>query len=270
MIDRFGEDLLRRARSSVSRGNGLRAVILAGGKGSRLMPYTAVLPKPLMPLGDRAILEFTIRQLQRQGIVDITLSVGHLAHLVEAVFGDGSEHGVEVRYVREDAPLGTAGPLRLVEGLEDTFLLLNGDLVTTFDFNQLVRAHREAGSVLTIATHRRELKIDYGVIELEDGGPHSRITGYREKPSVDLVVSTGIYAIEPRAIEHVPEGAAYDLPTLVLALIDAGEPVGSYTHDGLWLDVGRHDDYAEAVELLESGRLAQLDAEFAPSRRQTV
>jgi NDP-sugar pyrophosphorylase family protein len=186
------------------------------------------------------------------------------------VFGDGSDHGVVVRYVREDAPLGTAGPLRLVDDLDETFVMLNGDLVTTFDFNEFVRAHRAAGNAMTIATHRRQLKIDYGVLELEDARPNSRITGYREKPAVDLVVSTGIYAVEPRAVEFVPDGVPFDVPALVLALLDAGERVGSYDHDGLWLDIGRHDDYAEAVALLESGRLAHLDAEFDLSRRQTL
>ena len=144
-----------------------KVVILAGGKGARLKPYTSVLPKPLMPLGDRAILEVVIRQLAHQGFVDITLSVGHLAHVIEAVFRDGHEHSVQLTYVREDAPLGTAGSLRLVPNLDDTFLMLNGDLVTTFDFRELVRAHRGGGQLLTIATTNRRVNMDYGILTVE-------------------------------------------------------------------------------------------------------
>jgi NDP-sugar pyrophosphorylase family protein len=236
-----------------------KTVILAGGRGTRLRPYTAVLPKPLMPLGERAILEFVLSQLAEQGLVDVTLSVGHLAHLIEAVFGDGENYGVEMTYVREDTPLGTAGPLRLVEGLEKTFLVLNGDVVTTLDYRNLIRSHRASGNVLTIATRKRETKMDYGVLSLEPGDePLRRLVGYEEKPVVETMVSMGIYAVEPQALEFIPEGRYFDFPELVQALLSAGAPVGSFVHDGLWLDIGRHDDYEEAVALWESGELRPL------------
>jgi NDP-sugar pyrophosphorylase family protein len=248
-----------------TRPEGLRAVILAGGEGTRLRPYTSVLPKPRMPLGDRAILEIVIAQLARHGFEEITLSVGHLGHLIEAVFADGADHAVRIDYVREDVALGTAGPLRLIDGLDDTFVTLNGDLVTTFDYLELAAAHKQAGNLLTIATKQRTMHVDYGVLHV-DRGDHGlgRIVGFQEKPDVSLTVSMGIYAMEPDVLEFIPEGRRFDFPELVAALLDVGAPVGSFDHNGLWLDIGRHEDYAEASALYESGELARIDSAFAP------
>jgi NDP-sugar pyrophosphorylase family protein len=244
---------------------GVKTVILAGGKGTRLRPYTSVLPKPLMPLGDRAILEILIRQLAHQGFVDFTLSVGHLAHLIEAVFGDGVAHDVEVNYVREDVPLGTAGSLRLVPGLEKTFLVLNGDLVTTFDYRNMIRAHRESGNLLTVAVRSREVHVDYGVLRVKSSKDASaRIVEFREKPTLEFTVSMGIYAMEPEVLRFVPEGRYFDFPDLVRELLDEGMPIGAFEYDGLWLDIGRQEDYDQAVTLLEEGSLALLDEEFDP------
>jgi NDP-mannose synthase len=238
---------------------GMRTIILAGGKGTRLKPYTSVLPKPLLPLGDRAILELVIHQLARQGFVDVTLCVGHLAHLIEAVFGNGAGHSVAITYVREDAPLGTAGSLRCVEGLEDAFLVLNGDLVTTLDYRDLIRHHRASDNLLTIAARKRQVKIDYGVIGADDGEEHlQRVVRYEEKPVLDWTVSMGIYVMEPQVLEFIPEGDYFDFPDLVQRLLDADAPVGAFIYDGLWLDIGRHEDYEQAVALWEEGKLASL------------
>jgi NDP-sugar pyrophosphorylase family protein len=242
-----------------------KVVILAGGKGARLKPYTSVLPKPLMPLGDRAILEVVIRQLAQQGFVDITLSVGHLAHVIEAVFRDGHEHSVQLTYVREDAPLGTAGSLRLVPNLDDTFLMLNGDLVTTFDFRELVRAHRGGGQLLTIATTNRRVNMDYGILTVEPGKRTSHVVGFTEKPTIDVTVSMGIYALEPAALNFIPSEGYFDFPDLVLSLLRANAPIGSFEYDGLWLDIGRQEDYDQAITLLNEGKLALLDSAFDPS-----
>ena len=240
----------------------IKTVILAGGKGTRLAPYTSVLPKPLLPLGDRAILELVMHQLARQGFVDITLSVGHLAHLIEAVLGDGAGRSVDITYVREDVPLGTAGSLRLIEGLEDTFLVLNGDLVTTLDYRDLVRDHQASGNLLTIATKRRRVKIDYGVIAVEAGaGALHRVVRYEEKPVLEPMVSMGIYVMEPQVLDFIPEGGYFDFPDLVQKLLDAGAPIGAFAYDGMWLDIGRHADYEEAVALWEEGRLRSLQDE---------
>jgi NDP-mannose synthase len=237
---------------------GIKTVILAGGKGTRLAPYTSVLPKPLLPLGDRAILEVVMHQLAGQGFVDITLSVGHLAHLIEAVLGDGAGRNVDISYVREDVPLGTAGSLRLVEGLEDTFLVLNGDLVTTFDYREVVRDHQASGNLLTIATKGRRVKIDYGVIAVEAVGDLHRVVRYEEKPVLDSIVSMGIYVMEPQVLDFIPDSGYFDFPDLVHELLDAGVPIGAFLYDGLWLDIGRHEDYEQAVALWEEGRLASL------------
>lgn len=225
-----------------------RAVILAGGRGSRLAPYTTVLPKPLLPVGDRAILDVVVRQLHRAGFDELTLAVGHLAHLIAAVFGDGENHGVRIEYHEEATPRGTAGPLATIDGLDETFLMLNGDVLTTLDFRAFMDAHRAAGNALTIATHRREVYVDYGVLHAEgNGGPTERVTGYEEKPTLVYTVSMGVYALEPSVRRLVPADAPFDLPDLVQALLDAGEPVGSYPYDGYWQDIGRHDDYEQAI-----------------------
>ncbi len=224
----------------------VRAIILAGGRGRRLEPYTSVLPKPLMPIGDRAILEITVDRLIESGVSDITLCVGHLAHLIEAVV-NGRTRDARFRYVREDTPLGTAGPLRLVEDLTGTFLLMNGDLLTDLEFPELIEAHRRAANVITIATHERRDTIDYGVLHVDDG-ESPRLVRYEEKPEVALTVSMGIYVMEPSVLEHIPAGY-FDFPDLVRALLDDGQRVGTFPFPGFWLDIGRRDDYEQAIAI---------------------
>ena len=224
-----------------------RAVVLAGGRGSRLAPYTTVLPKPLMPVADRPILDIVLRQLRAAGFDDVTLAVGHLAHLIRAVLGDGSAHDLSIRYHDEPEPLGTAGPLASIAGLDGTFLMLNGDVLTTLDFRELVLAHEHAGNALTIATHRRTVRTDYGVLHTDGSlGSTHRELDYDEKPELRYTVSMGVYVLEPAAVAHVVPGRRMDLPDLVLALLAAGAQVGSYPYDGYWLDIGREDDYRRA------------------------
>jgi NDP-sugar pyrophosphorylase family protein len=220
-----------------------KAVILAGGRGSRLAPYTTVMPKPLLPVGDRAILEIVLRQLRTAGIEDVVIAVGHLAHLVQAVLGDGSSYGLSVAYHVEDEPLGTAGALTRIDGLDDTFLMMNGDILTDLDYRRLLAAHREAANAMTIATHERVVATDYGVLHTD---ARDTVVAYEEKPTLQYRVSMGIYVLEPAAIAHVPRDRAFDVPDLVQSLLAAGDPVGSCPHDGYWLDIGRHDDYERA------------------------
>jgi NDP-sugar pyrophosphorylase family protein len=224
-----------------------RAVILAGGKGTRLAPYTTVLPKPLMPIGDRAILDVVVRQLGSYGFTELVFAVGYLAHLIRAVFGDGSAFGVSITYHEEEEPLGTAGPLALIEGLDQTFIVMNGDVLTSLEYDRLFDVHRESGNALTIATHRRTVRSEYGVLHVHGDGRVQEVSGYEEKPEIPYIVSMGVYVLEPRALEHIPPGRHFDFPDLVLALLGAGEPVGSYLYDGYWLDIGRHDDYEQAL-----------------------
>jgi NDP-sugar pyrophosphorylase family protein len=223
----------------------MKTVILAGGRGTRLAPYTSVLPKPLLPIGERAILEILVERLRGAGFTDITLSVGHLAHLIRAVFENGPARGVRLTYVHEDRPLGTAAPLRLVEGLDETFLVLNGDVLTTLDLNEFVRFHRERGYEMTIASHERRTRFDYGVIEADATG---RVRAFSEKPVVTSLVSMGIYAMEPKVLEMIPEDEPFDVPDLVQALVGAGCRVGVFPYSGYWRDLGRHEDYTAANE----------------------
>jgi NDP-mannose synthase len=229
-----------------------KAVILAGGKGSRLGPYTTVLPKPLLPIGDRAILDVVVRQLRGYGFTDLTFAVGYLAHLIQAVFSDGSQHGVSIGYHTEDEPLGTAGAIGSIDGLDETFLAMNGDILTALDYGELYETHRAAGNILTIGSHRRVVRSDYGVIHTDGAlGDTRRVTGYQEKPETPYTVSMGVYVAEPEILEYIVAGEYLDIPTLVLKLIDAGEQVGSFLYEGYWLDIGRHDDYERAIEEYE-------------------
>jgi NDP-sugar pyrophosphorylase family protein len=229
-----------------------KAVILAGGRGTRLAPYTSILPKPLMPVGDRSILELVVDQLEVSGISDITFCVGYLSHLIRAVFDHRDNDGVEIDYVHEHEAMGTAGPLRLVGDLDETFIAMNGDVLTNLDYAELVRYHQRHGNMLTIATHDRRIKIDYGVLHVQqlgmNGHTQHRITEFQEKPEIVSTVSMGIYVMEPGILDYVPEGQAFDLPDLVHALLCANQPVGAFKYDGLWFDIGRKEDYERAVE----------------------
>lgn len=227
-----------------------RVIVLAGGRGRRLAPYTSVLPKPLMPIGDRSILEILVEQLADAGLTELTFCVGYLSHLIRAVFDNGPGKRVNIRHVKEETPLGTAGPLRLVEGLDSTFLVMNGDLLTDLSFNRLLQSHRTSGNVVTIATHERTLKSDYGVLHLDHtDGEAPRVTAYEEKPELSLNVSMGIYAMEPEALDYIDPHGHFDFPDLVKALLADGRQVGAFPHEGLWLDIGRHEDYERAIEI---------------------
>ena len=219
-------------------------VVLAGGRGTRLAPYTSVLPKPLMPVGEQAILEILVGQLAAYGVTEINLCVGYLAHLIRAVFDHRAQSDVAIKYVYEEEPLGTAAPLRLVEGIDDTFIVMNGDVLTTLDYRELLHYHREQNNILTIATHNRSIQIDYGMLHLD---VTARVQAFEEKPEIVSPVSMGIYVMEPEVLEFIPEGEKYDFPDLVQALLGDGVRVGAYQFGGIWFDIGRADDHERAV-----------------------
>jgi len=229
----------------------MKAVVLAGGKGTRLAPYTKILPKPLMPIGDMPILEVMLKQMKRAGITDVTLTVGHLANLMRTFFMDGQQWGMNISYSYEETPLGTAGPLSLIKDLDSTFLVTNGDVLTTLDLRELVAFHKSHGGIATIAVHKRQVKIDLGVIQWDRDG---RIGGYLEKPTYDYTVSMGIYVFEPQVLKFIPFNMYLDFPELVLKMIAAGEKVVGYAFDGYWMDLGRPDDYAHAADDFASMR----------------
>ena len=253
----LSRDLLNSA-SGQGEGQAVRAVVLAGGRGTRLAPFTTVLPKPLMPIGESSILEIVLGQLEACGISDVTLCVGYLSHLIKAVISDRVSGRVNITYVHEKEALGTAGPLRFVEDLTSTFLVMNGDVLTTIRYDALVEHHRKDGNLLTIATRERPIKIDYGVLHLGMNGSSNRVFSYHEKPELTSVVSMGIYVLEPEVLSHIPEEGAFDFPTLVQSLLAADLPVGAYPYEGLWFDIGQRSDYERAVEAWMDG-MAALD-----------
>ncbi len=222
----------------------MKAVVLAGGKGTRLRPYTTVLPKPLMPIGDMPILEIMLRQMKQAGVSEVYLTVGHLAEILRAFFKDGQQFGLKINYSYEEKPLGTAGPLSLLDGLGDTFLVTNGDVLTTLNLADLVSYHRTSGAMASIAMQARQVKVDLGVLKFDD---QYQLTGYIEKPTYDFHVSMGIYVFEPEVLSLIPHNDYLDFPDLVLKLIEKGEKVVGYPFDGYWQDLGRPDDYEQAL-----------------------
>jgi NDP-mannose synthase len=221
------------------------AVILAGGKGTRLKPFTMTIPKPLMPLGDVPILDVVVRQLARDGFTRIVMTLGHMAPLFMAHFADGGGYGLTIEYVRESEPLGTAAPLRALTDVPDEFLVMNGDLLTDISYSGLMAEHRRSGAAATIAVAAREEKIDYGVIELAANGA---FIDYREKPSIPYYVSMGINVLSNRALRRIPPHGRFDMPELMLALHRGGDGVHCHRAACYWQDIGRFDDYTRASE----------------------
>jgi NDP-sugar pyrophosphorylase family protein len=238
----------------------MKAIVLAGGKGTRLVPYTHIIPKPMMPIGDKAILEIMLLQLRRAGITEVILTVGHLAGLMRAYFQDGAQFGVNICYSFEDHPLGTAGPLGLIDGLDETFLVCNGDVLTTLDITEFFAFHKRNQGVATIASHQRQVHIDLGVIEINSD--HS-IIGYTEKPTLNYLVSMGIYIFEPEVLQYIPKEQSLDFPDLIEILIAQKKKVVAYPFDGYWEDLGRADDYERANLDFEKMR-----SQFLPEEEQ--
>ncbi|MFC6023012.1 sugar phosphate nucleotidyltransferase [Plantactinospora solaniradicis] len=222
----------------------MHVVIMAGGKGTRLRPYTTALPKPLVPIGDsHAILEIVLHQLAAQGFADVTLAINHMGSLIRAFVGDGSRFGLRVDYVEERVPLSTIGPLfGLRDRLPEHFLVMNGDVLTDLNYADLLHTHAASGAPLTVATCHRTVNVDFGVLSVEDG----RIVSFSEKPNLDYQVSMGVYGLSARTIAAYPEGLAFGFDQLMLELLGRGELPASYDFTGYWLDIGRPEDYDEA------------------------
>ena len=236
----------------------MRAIILAGGRGRRLEPYTITFPKPMVPVCNMPILEIVIRQLKAAGFDHVTMAVGHLAELLMAYFGDGEKWGIKIDYSREDQPLGTVGPLKLIDDLPEKFLVMNGDVLTTLKYDWLYNYHAESQAEMTIACHRQNTKVDFGVIEF-DG--RLEVTGYREKPVLPYDVSMGVYLFNRSVLDTFEAGEYMDLPTVVTSLIGNGSPVKVFLSDCEWLDIGRPEDYAHASETFSAMQDKFLPAE---------
>jgi NDP-sugar pyrophosphorylase family protein len=223
----------------------LHAVIMAGGRGSRLAPYTAVLPKPLMPLTDRPILDVVLTQLARQGVTSISISVGHMGSLIEAWVRHQAGYEIPIEFVYEDSPLGTAGALANVQRPASTFLALNGDILTDLQFCDLVEHNVRHGSIATMAVKERALDVQYGVVHAGDDG---RVERLEEKPRLTYTVSMGVYAMEPEIVDLIEPGERIDFPDLIMRAVGRGHDVQTLRHADYWRDIGNREDYEAAIE----------------------
>jgi NDP-sugar pyrophosphorylase family protein len=225
-----------------------RAIILAGGKGTRLKPYTIVLPKPLVPIGELPILEIVLRQLKQQGFTHITMAVNHMAELIMAFFGDGSKWGIKIDYSMEDKPLSTMGPLKLIKDLSENFLVMNGDILTDLKYGQFFDRHVQQNNIFSISSFTRSDKSEYGILETNE---KQTLTAFKEKPESTFEVSMGIYALNKRVLEFIPDDTFFGFDHLMYALIDNKKEVAVVNHDGIWLDIGRPVDFQNAIDLFE-------------------
>ena len=226
----------------------MKALILVGGKGTRLKPYTNIIPKPLLPVGEKPILEIILMQLKNSGVDEVVLAVGHMSQLFESFFGDGSRLGIKITYTFEDKPVGTAGAIAYaINSFEDDFIVMNGDLLTTLNYKEMFNNHQKNNASGTIAISRREVKIDFGIVETDSEGI---LTSYKEKPSYYYNFGMGVNVLKVDAIRpFLKKGEYLDMPNLMLLLKDSGEKVYSYQEDCFWLDMGRPDDYEKANEV---------------------
>jgi mannose-1-phosphate guanylyltransferase len=233
-----------------------QAVIVAGGQGVRLRPYTTLIPKPLVPIGDKySILEIVMLQLAEQGFEKVTLAIGHLGNLIRAFVGDGSQWGIEVSYLQETSPLGTIGPaLMVLDEFPENFLVMNGDILTDIDYGDLLETHIESKAPLTIATNERETRIEFGVLDL----CNNAVTSFREKPTMTYAVSMGVYAVNRQSLLRYPAGLPLGFDDLIIDLLERGESPASYPFSGYWLDIGRPDDYDRANLEFESVKSSLL------------
>lgn len=226
-----------------------RAIILAGGRGTRLKPYTTVLPKPLMPIGDYPILEVIVRQLTQSGFKRITMAVNHQAELIKAYFGNGTKWDIDIDYSIEDIPMGTMGPLKLIRDLPDNFLVMNGDILTDLDFNKFYEEHILDNSLFSISANLREERVDYGVLEIGDLDTLIRI---QEKPINKYLVSMGIYMVNHKILPYITDGVSFGFDNLMHELLRAKQQVNVKKYHGYWLDIGRPDDYMQAIEQFDN------------------
>lgn len=234
----------------------MKAVIQAGGRGTRLQPYTMVLPKPLMPVGAQPVVELLLKWLRRNGSHDIYITTGHLGHLIRSVCGDGRQWDLRIKYTEETQPLGTIGALTLLrDEINSTLLVVNGDVLTDLNVNAFTAFHRQHKNLLSIAAARRDVRIDFGVIEENTG----QVTGFKEKPLLAHIASMGVYCMEPEILDHIPNGIPFGFDDLMYCMLGKKLAVHTFLHDGLWLDIGRVEDFRRAQELVRDDRSLPFD-----------
>ncbi len=223
----------------------MQAIILAGGKGTRLKPYTTILPKPLVPVGEYPILEIVVRQLKHAGFSEVIISTGYLAQLIEAYFGNGKKWDIDIKYVCEEKPLNTAGALKLIKNLKDNFLVMNGDILTDMNFAEIMRLHLKNRPHATIATARRKMHSEFGVLEIDSSG---FLKNYTEKPIHQYIVSTGVYTLSRVTVDLIQNNEVIGMPELFIRLISEGKKVLCHESEASWLDIGRVQDFEMAQE----------------------
>ena len=230
---------------------GKRAIILAGGKGTRLKPYAISLPKPLVPIGNMPVLEIIIRQLAHFGFDHITITVNHLAEIIKAFCGNGEKWNIKIDYTFEEIQLSTMGPLTLVPNLPDNFLVMNGDVLTDLDLEKFFQDHVISNNLFTISSYEREQIVDFGVLESKQ----NILCGFREKPVLNYTVSMGVYMLNKEVIKYIPQGIPYGFDNLMVDLINKEIEVKIIPHHGYWLDIGRPDDYEKAIHDVENNTI---------------
>lgn len=227
----------------------IKAVIMAGGKGTRLHPYTFVLPKPLMPVGGQPVIEIILKWLRRSGIEQISITTGYLGHLIRALCGDGEQWGLQLHYVLEPEPLGTMGSLRLIKDqLDTTFIVVNGDLITNLDLVNMIGFHQQHGGPITLAITKKSYQHDLGLVSIKD---HT-VTDFREKPRIFFDVCMGVYCLEPEVLDLIPDNVPFGIDSLMHEAFLRDIPVHTYFHDGIWMDIGREEDFLKAQKSFNS------------------
>lgn len=223
----------------------MQAVLVAGGKGKRLQPYTLTIPKPLIPIGNEPIMEVIIRQLLKCGFNKIHVCIGYMGELIQSYFGNGSKYNISITYSHETKPLGTVGPIALVDSLEDHFIVMNGDTLCDINYENFLNLHAKSGSPLTIATYAKKVKIELGVMEFDSD---NKLKAYIEKPTLPYNVSTGIYAMSREILSFIPKNEYFDFPTLVKLLLEKKIGVQTIEHKGVWHDLGSIESFESALE----------------------
>lgn len=253
LVDVSGRVVKLLLRKDLARGQraDLSAIIMAGGYGKRLLPLTERVPKPMLPVGEKPLLELTIQQLRRSGIRDISLTTHYLSESIVKHFGDGSAFGVRLTYLSEEYPLGTAGGLKLIKKPEHPFLVINGDILTGVRFNEMLNFHQKNRALLTVAVRKYDVQVPFGVVECED----IQITEIREKPALNFFINAGIYLLDPSVCDYIPEGRKFDMTDLIHAILKDGKMVVSFPIMEYWLDVGQHADYQKAQDDVLNGRI---------------
>jgi dTDP-glucose pyrophosphorylase/CBS domain-containing protein len=231
----------------------VQALIMAGGQGTRLRPLTDNLPKPLLPIGNQPLMEIAVQKLKEAGIRRLSVAVHYKSEMIKAHFGDGQKYGIEISYIDEEQPLGTAGALGIMPTPNETTLVVNGDILTQMDYRAMLIYHREHKAEMTVAVHRLDFQVPYGVVEC-DG---TNVLGIVEKPLRTVFINAGIYLLDPLAYDYLPNGEAYDMTDLIASLLHGKRPVVAFPIREYWMDIGQHADYEKAQEDMFVGKILE-------------